>query len=89
MIQTIVSDPDPLRCECGADEVCLAYTAPIFACIKAGEVTRVVVADDETNFGSVARFLSVTASGFSPKNRRWAYGRNGSSVGSTSINHHN
>lgn len=57
MQQEIVRDPDPLRCECGSNEVCLAYTAPVFVCLKQGDVTRVVVADEETSFGSVARCL--------------------------------
>lgn len=57
MHKELVRDPDPVRCECGSEEVCLAYTAPIFVSVKRGEVTRVVVADEEANFGSVARCL--------------------------------
>lgn len=57
MQQEIVPDPHPLRCECGSEQVCLAYACPVFVCLSGSEVTRVVVADEETNFGSVIRCL--------------------------------
>lgn len=58
MYEEIMTDPDPLRCECRSEEICLAYSAPVFVYVKNGDVTKVVVADEETQFGSVARCLA-------------------------------
>jgi len=48
---------DLLTCECGSSRICISYSAPVFVYLDGGNITRVVVADDETQFSGVARCL--------------------------------
>lgn len=52
-----IRDIGELRCECGADSVCVCYSAPVFVYLREGGVIRVVVDDEGTKFGGVARCL--------------------------------
>lgn len=52
-------DTQPLRCHgCGSEEVCICYSAPVFAYVRDGVLTKVVVSDEETKFSGVVRCLS-------------------------------
>jgi hypothetical protein len=53
-----IADPAPLLCNCGSDDVCVAYSAPVFVYVKEDRVTRVVVDDEDAKFGGVVRCLS-------------------------------
>jgi uncharacterized Rossmann fold enzyme len=57
-MDTNKSDVRPLRCECGSDEVCVAYSAPVFVYVRAEIVSKVVVDDEDTRFGGVVRCLA-------------------------------
>ena len=50
-------DASPLQCECGSDEVCVSYSAPVFVYLTRQRVVRVVVNDEDTRFGGVVRCL--------------------------------
>ncbi len=47
-----------LRCECGSEEICIAYSTPVFVYVVREEVTRVVVDDEDTRFRGVVRCLA-------------------------------
>jgi hypothetical protein len=49
------ADIQPLRCKCGSDQVCVAYSAPVFVYLAGERVTKVVVDDEDTRFGGVVR----------------------------------
>lgn len=54
MLMTAV-DPEPLACPgCGSDQIVLAYTAPVYVVCQRGVATRVVVGDEEVEYGSKA-----------------------------------
>jgi hypothetical protein len=51
-------DTKPLQCDsCGSQEACICYSAPVFAYVKDGTLTKVVVSDEETRFSGVVRCL--------------------------------
>lgn len=51
MTATLAESDSSLACPaCGSDSVALAYSAPVYVLVKAGQPTRVVVADEESEF---------------------------------------
>lgn len=57
-METSSSNLSPLTCECGSDQVCVAYSAPVFVYVSAETVTKVVVDDEDTRFGGIVRCLA-------------------------------
>lgn len=57
-METNISDTRPLRCECGSEDVCICYSAPVFVYLSQEQVTKVVVDDEDTKFGGVVRCLA-------------------------------
>lgn len=52
---TTTIDPDPPACPaCRSEGIVFSYQVPVYVLVKAGHVTRVVVADEEIEFRSRA-----------------------------------
>jgi len=57
-METDTTETAPLRCECGSEDICICYSAPVFVSLSKERVTKVVVDDEDTQFGGVVRCLS-------------------------------
>jgi hypothetical protein len=57
MDETNMPGTRQLSCECGSEEVCICYSAPIFVYLIEGKVFKVVVDDEDTKFGGIVRCL--------------------------------
>lgn len=53
-----IRDSKPLSCECGSEEVCICYSAPVFVYVSEGKVFKVVVDDEHTKFRGIVRCLT-------------------------------
>lgn len=75
MTATTAGSDSPLACPaCGSEGIVLAYSAPVYVFAKGGQVTRVVVADEEIEFGRRAwcrRCGEVLSTGEEPDLGTW------------------
>ncbi len=46
-------DPAAPCCECGSNDTCIAYSAPVFVYAKNSVVSRAVIADESVTFEGV------------------------------------
>lgn len=53
-----ITDVCELVCECGSEEICICYSAPVFVYLSKKNISKVVVNDEETWCSGVVRCMS-------------------------------
>lgn len=53
-----ITDVRALQCDCGSEEICICYSAPVFVYLNRKNISKVVVNDEDTWCRGVVRCMS-------------------------------